>query len=283
MIAVFSFCASDREQAVHLAQHIEALRGVERHDCLLLHPTDTNARGIMEPLKASFQTLEVMDYAPLFTGWPQGPNQCFQVACGAMLKRDERDGWLWLEADCVPTTPRWLDVLQSEYRYAGRPVMGVLNDSVDTRGTITGQHVTGVAIYPNDFVKLCPTVKDLSRVTECYLRAHERVPAFDCYIAPYAVKNCVQTKLIQHAWKSFDFLEHEFSQFGRIPDRSRIDEGRMFNSTFSLSCRFQQSYSGCRVPDIGEAVLVHGSKDTSLLDIIQKRLIQSGKTQTISV
>lgn len=248
MNVVFSFCEHDREMATALARHIECLGGVGEHEVFLLYPENVNAREIMGPLKESFLAVHIVTYPPMLNGWPDGPNQCFQVACETMLPKKEP--WLWLEADCVVTTPKWLDIIQKEYQWHGRPVLGVKNDSFAPNGKVDGQHVTGVAVYPHDLLKLCPSLKTMTKATKAYREGGTLPPAFDCYIAPWAVKNCAETSVIRHYWKSRNFRES-------------------LNGT--VYCDFQVPYGVSNIVDM-DAVLIHGAKDFSLLDIVQKRL-----------
>lgn len=251
MIVAFSFCDKDRLMAIELAMHIECLGGTQNHRLMLFRPSDVSARGIAEPLKRAFGTIIETPYPPTLKGWPDGPNQAFQVACETIIRLPLPDTpWLWLEADCVPTTPRWLDLIEAAYRAARMPILGVLNTTVDGAGKPVGEHVTGVAVYPKNFLKLCPIVRNLVTMSQEYRRGGGRCPAFDCYIAGYAVKNCAQTKIIRHYWKSHDFTE---DQHGNV------------------TCQFQQPY-GAELPVDMTAPLLHGAKDFSLLDIVQRRL-----------
>lgn len=245
----FSFCSHDRHMALELAHHIECLGGVERNDCIIFHPTDANTEGIREPLQNAFKSVEIIDYPPTLKGWPDGPNQCFQVACEAMTKYG--NPWFWMEADCVPTTSQWLTILEAEYRICGQPILGVLNDSWGLDGEICGKHVTGVAVYPPNMLKFCPPIRSLMATTDQYRRTGNCPPAFDVYIAPYAVKNCAETTNIRHYWKSFDYRE--------CPDGL-------------VRCNFQSPYGASDIVSMS-APLIHGAKDFTLLNIIQRRLL----------
>lgn len=244
--------------AIALARHIECLGGVEKYDCFLFHPSDVNCIQVFEPLRNAFRTVNTFPYEPRLKGWPDGPNQCFYETCSVMARQD--DPWLWLEADCVPTKPQWMDNIHREYVWNNMPIMGVLNDTFDLEGKITGQHVTGVAVYPNDLMKTCPLLRSMVRATEQYRQSGSLPPAFDCYIAPYAVKNCAETTIIRHYWKSENYRE---SPLGDV------------------HCDFQIPYGKTNEVDM-DASLIHGCKDFSLLNILQCRLI-GGLTATIPV
>lgn len=254
MICCFSFCQNDRAMALELALHIECLGGVQRHSCLLFHPEDVEGRDIFEHLRV-FGSVAEVPYRETLKGWPDGPNQCFYEASRWIETLPSKEPWLWLEADCVPTRPRWLDDIESEYRYSGKTVLGVLNNTFRLDGKTSGEHVTGVAVYPHDFLSNCPSLRFIVATTEQYRAAGHCPPAFDCYIAPYAVPNCAPSTTIQHFWKSYDFCEG-------------LDGG--------IYCKFQKPYGASNRVD-PQAALIHGAKDFSLLNIIQIRLTATVK------
>lgn len=245
--------------ALELARHIECLGGVQRHWFMVFHPDDVEARDIIEALRSVCSHVSDMLYRETLKGWPDGPNQCFYEAAKTveLLTKGcpETPPWLWLEADCVPTRPRWLDDIESEYRYSGKTVLGVLNNTFRLDGKTSGEHVTGVAVYPHDFLSNCPSLRSIVATTEQYRAAGHCPPAFDCYIAPYAVPNCAPSTTIQHFWKSYDFCEG-------------LDGG--------IYCKFQKPYGASNRVDT-QAALIHGAKDFSLLNIIQRTLTAAVK------
>lgn len=78
------------------------------------------------------------------TSWPQGPNWAFQHTARHM-KPTQRP-WFWMEADCVPIQPNWLEVLSQEYRRCRKPIMGVIVPGMG--------HCNGTAVYPSNFCDL---------------------------------------------------------------------------------------------------------------------------------
>jgi hypothetical protein len=250
MIVAFSFCESDKLMALELARHIEAMGSVSRHDCLLLHPKDVDAREIAEVLQPAFGDFEALEYVPRLNGWPDGPNQCFQVAAKSIWLRREETPWLWLEADCVPTMPEWLDKIEAEYRFCGKSILGVLNDTFGLDGKVIGKHVTGVAVYPQDFWSKCAPIRSIVDASEMYRRNGACPPAFDVYIAPYAVPKCAPSNAIRHYWKSHSYKENEAGQ---------------------IECRFTTPYGASNVVKM-DTPLIHGCKDFTLLDLVQNGL-----------
>lgn len=252
MICVLSFCETDRPMALHLAEHIECLGGVNAHDCILAYPANVRADDILSHLYKAFLEVRLVTYPPTLAGWPDGPNQAFQEVCQAIYARPDEQPWLWMEPDCVPTGPRWLDVIELEYRWNGKPILGRFEDTFNGNKKITGQHVNGVAVYPHDLFKTVPLIRTLTQATGEHRRSGACPPAFDVYIAHYTVKDCAESLSIQNYWKSHNFRETENG----------------------VECDFKNPYSASNIVDM-EAALIHGAKDLTLLDIVQTRLTQS--------
>lgn len=86
-------------------------------------------------------------------GWPRGPNWAFQHTARHM--KQTRRPWFWMEADCIPLQPDWLDALSHEYRLCRRPIMGVIVPGMG--------HCNGTAIYPPNF---CDLSREAMRCTD---------------------------------------------------------------------------------------------------------------------
>lgn len=259
MIACFSFCESDLLMALELAKHIACLGGVSKYSCLSFHPDKVDGRDIFEHLTNAFSGVVDVPYRETLHGWPDGPNQCFVEAARWVESLKSREPWLWLEADCVPTRSTWLDEIEGEYQFCGKSVLGVINSTFDLDGKVNGEHVTGVAVYPANFFSKCSPLRSLVEATDHYRKQGHCPPAFDCYIAPYAVPNCAKSEAIHHFWKSYDFRE--------------APNGMVF-------CKFQKDYRASNKVDL-RAALIHGAKDFSLLDIVQRRLLTQASVNTI--
>lgn len=233
--------------ALELAKHIACLGSVSRHKCILLHPNNIDGGEIERHLKPVFESVNNAPYTERLNGWPDGPNQCFFEASKLMQLGNEP--WLWLEADCVPIRPSWLDDIASEYRFFGQPILGALCDTFGLDGKVTGQHVTGVAVYPHDLIKRCPSLKSIMETTAAHRRQGHCPPAFDVYLTAYTVKMCAPVQSIRHYWKSFGYEEKEGV----------------------VRCKFQAPYGISDEVDMS-AALIHGCKDYSLLNMVQERL-----------
>ena len=73
-------------------------------------------------------------------GWPMAPNAMWRLAAG-YVKDHARCPWLWLEPDCVPIRPGWLDQINAQYLSAKKAFMG-------TAYPIPFRHLNGTAVYP---------------------------------------------------------------------------------------------------------------------------------------
>jgi hypothetical protein len=249
MTSVFSFCKKDFVLARELARHIEAMGGVRKHGVLLIHPDNVDGREIESCLVRCFGRFKSLPYRETLKGWPDGPNQCFAVAARAMMEFS-KEPWLWMEADCVPTRPEWLDEIETEHQYCGQPILGVLENTYGPEGEVVWKHPNGVAVYPHDWWKICPILATMESATDSYRLSGNLPPAFDCYQAPYSTPRCSESRTIKNLWKSFGFTEEN----GRV------------------KCKFQQEYGASSDVDMS-AALIHGCKDFSLIDIVQSRLL----------
>lgn len=250
MIVCLSFCENDRAMALELARHIECLGGCKKHRCIVFHPKGVESHEIADRLRNSFAEMEVISYPARLHGWPDGPNQAFFEASEAVFHKYPKEEWLWMEADCVPTRKSWLDDISGEYRFCGQPILGALSATFDGHGKIVGEHVTGVAVYPGDFLSKCPPLRSIVTTTEHYRKSGGLPPAFDVYLAAYTVPRCAKTQTIRHYWKAFEFTE---AMDGEI------------------RCKYQKPHGVSNLVDM-DAALIHGCKDFTLLNLVQRRL-----------
>lgn len=247
MLICFPFFNGDRELARALAEHIRALGGVGAYKCLIVCPEGTDRAGIEEPLREAFASVDIHTYRATLEGWPQGPNEAFAEAA-MLIDRDAHFGdFLWLETDCAPRVSSWADQIMRAHQAGGLPLLGVSTDTVhiDTRH-VAGRHVVGVAVYPKNFASVVPLVRSVTQMSREY-RLQRQVPmAFDAYFGPYTIGRTAETRLIQHLWRA-----HSFAEVGGV-----IRAGSVTGPENVVS---------------PEAILVHGSKDDSLLRIFSRR------------
>lgn len=117
-------------------------------DCVLSVDREIPDDVIRELERAAwraFSKVEVFIYptAPV-KSWPQAPNWAFQHT--AIYMQPAGRAWFWMEPDCVPLQPGWLDAWNEEYVQCHKLVMGVI-----VRGM---GHCNGTAVYPANFPRL---------------------------------------------------------------------------------------------------------------------------------
>lgn len=239
MITVLNYCAADRDTALNLLRWIGQLGGAGKHELILQDCQQVVRAGLHTELltEAKKHFANVEHFTP-FTederGWPQSANHGWLQAVIHMrelfAKRAQGSvlpAWLWMEADCVPTSFTWADALEAAYPKANKPFMAaeVLHPV---------RRLSGIALYP-------------ARVSS-YLR-HRRLgdltmrsgkgEAFDQYYSPEWIEFTHFTKLIQNVHftapnvpptfpdaASLSLLDPEAVLFHRCKDGSLIERLR---------------------------------------------------------
>lgn len=227
-IVVFPFFNGDADNMLKLAEWIAELGTPKTHDALLWFEASTSHQQVVriaETVSRSFNRVMRGSYREPGLGW----NGAWLTAARQMegLKRP----WMWCEPDCVPTTPRWLQALQTRYGQQRKPFIGpVVRDM---------GHMNGTAIYPWNVPQLCPNT----------MRMNGGGWAWDMVMKPemiHLAHDCGD--LWQHAWVESNgaFQPHGG---GSLPT---------FPNVKSLS-RLQSS-----------AVIFHRNKDLTLIDRLRE-------------
>jgi hypothetical protein len=200
MLAALITHPGDRQLTLRLCQQIHKLGGVSHHEALIVAPFGTDMTGIEDVLRLAFGRVETHFYRDTLKGWPYGPNEAageamMHIAANPALLYH----YLMLEPDCIPVSPRWLDMIDVDYRRSGSLMLGVRLDTVeiDTR-RVVGKHTVGVAVYPKDFATRCPLVRGLRDMSDEYRRQNAMPMPWDAYFGPYTAKMTAETTLIQH-------------------------------------------------------------------------------------
>ncbi len=89
------------------------------------------------------------------SGYFGTPNQMFKAGLEWVEAKAPGKAMLWVEADCVPMRPAWVEEIMAEYRACGRPFMG----DVERGGGIP--HLTGNAVYHPSWRTLAPALAAL--------------------------------------------------------------------------------------------------------------------------
>jgi hypothetical protein len=167
------------------------------------------------------------------TGWPKASNAMFRVA-SQHVHECFKLPFLWLEPDCIPLRPSWLDELAVAYNACPKRFMGPIVGSIPPGSPL---HMAGCAVYPND------AATSMAQFTTTDA-------AWDVANAPYVVPRAFGTTLIQHVW----------GEPGLPP-------------TFKLIKDHGDPVNTCTLEFIRpDACLFHRVKDGTLIDVLSKRL-----------
>lgn len=143
-------CNNDADLMLLNLDWQEELDGRKDFDCVLTVdgsvPTST-IKALEIAAWRTFSEVNVLVYptAPI-QRWPNGPNWAFQQTARYIQKSCRP--WFWMEPDCVPINPGWLNYWNQEYFDAGKAIMGVIIEGMG--------HCNGTAIYPAHFPSLSP-------------------------------------------------------------------------------------------------------------------------------
>lgn len=141
-------CKRDMELMLHNLRWQRELDVRKDYDCVLSLDGELTPDEIVELESAAWDTFDWVDVNVYPTApnksWPQAPNWAFQHTARYMQKGSRP--WFWMEPDCVPLCPDWLDVLNKEYWRCKKAIMGVIVEGMG--------HCNGTAIYPHNFPQL---------------------------------------------------------------------------------------------------------------------------------
>lgn len=153
MLCVIPYYHGDKHLAVQLACWIRDLGGVKNHECLLVIDTSTTADDVIEPLQQAFEKVSWIPSEPAGEqgSWGKGtidataPNEMFLNA-NTHIQYVLKVPYFYMETDCCPMYPAWLDDIDAQYQEALRlkkPFMGAYVNIPSLE-----PHMTGNAVYP---------------------------------------------------------------------------------------------------------------------------------------
>jgi hypothetical protein len=189
LLVTLPYCNKDIAAAERLLKWIDELNTSLCHSLLLVGDSLVS-RDKMKEFK-SIASRSFHDVEAIIVTVPTN-RQAWGTATKAMFEHTASQvsqcyklPWLWLEPDCVPLKPTWLDELAYEYAFCPRRYMGA---HVTASQLKSGPpHMAGPAIYPsNAYAELVP-----------YLNNGEH---FDLCIAPHVLPRSSNTDLIHHFW-----------------------------------------------------------------------------------
>lgn len=238
MTVVFPFYDGDAASMLRLLQWVALLGGCEHHHAVLCADSSTPyqwGQRCMNVARKLFHTTEIITTDYHVQGWPEGANALFQKAAFHIEER-KLGPWLWMESDCIPLKYHWLDQLETRYAQVNKPVLGAIIPCSDPK--LPPQHVSGCAIYPENFWSLSKALLN-----------HHCAMAFDLAVATLAVPLAANDPLFHCFWGTQElapvFVERR--QELHPPNQFMLEHVR------------------------AEAVLFHRNKDGSLIRLLRKK------------
>lgn len=151
MLVATSIHNGDCDQAIRLYRWIAKLSpSLKAHDCLLVADPETPFEKVVELKRIAS---EVFDEVRLETlpeskkGWPDAAEYAFKFTSQYIGAHWHRP-FLWMESDCVPLKPTWLDELEREYAKQAGGYMGYVYSAEATQPHLPQFLMSGIAIYP---------------------------------------------------------------------------------------------------------------------------------------
>ncbi len=251
MLIVIPVSKNDFSKPLNVFGFLKAFRTFgpyKNHDLLIVsRPSDekyaTSIYGLVSDLFEISHLHIFEEDGP--SGWPQGPNYYWKHTIDYLKNNNNDLPWLWMELDLLPLKPNWADILEKEYHKQGKPCLGTIQDTFtitsDMYRVIIAKHLQGTAVYPPDISKICSVWEYVDRIDK----------AFDVATQWEVIPNTADTKLIQQGFRTINY------KIRLNPLRIQGEDNGDMNGVVSYA-----------QPIDPDAVLHHGCKDTSLVDII---------------
>lgn len=259
MLLVIPVSVSDKHLAENAIRAFNAFHPGSNHDLLVVgSPNVRNeVNDLCSKLSGHFRSAKSQVFltdSPL--GWPMACNYYFQQTCYAVQQMlQPNDAWLYFELDTTPTKAGWLDALHQEYyddvliaTHQGRTpckFLGVKEPTIrGMEGELmppekAGYHMAAVGVYPaqiKEYVKILPSLS-------------LNGSPFYQFIQWYTIKHLKHTGLIQNNQETVNYY---------IQDGEIVSESIARNA---WDVHFNKPISQ-------EALLVHGCKDGTLLNVL---------------
>lgn len=239
LLVCLPYNVKDAPQARTLLTWIEKLSPkLGPHCCLLaadsLVPHETKLElGNMAKRIFYFAETAIINVPPDITGWPKASNAMFRIA-SQHIQECFKLPFFWMEPDCVPLKPSWLDELALSYSRCPKRFMGTLIRS--QQPPMPPVHLAGCAVYPAD------TFKDMQQFT------NGDAP-WDIANASYVVPRTYDTPLIHHHYGTME-----------LPPTFKDEklEGDPINTCLLNFVR-------------PEAAIFHRCKDGTLIDLLDRK------------
>jgi hypothetical protein len=245
MLIVIPVSHVDEHMAGALLDHLASPEDSARQfpALLVLSRTVADPDTLREKAEKAFASVSaVMMETEYAGGWPLAANRMFQFAVRTLARTGNKRFWYWLEADNVPTRRSWLTDLATEYNQNRKPFMGPkeptrMNDRQGNFVRYEGFYINGSAIYPVDFHRWSTLWEYASQ------------EPWDLYCRWEIFPKAHVSSLMTSRWSSSNY---------------RLEDGKLFFDSRS-------SHSNQDPIDPEKVAVIHGCKDSSLLDILWRK------------
>lgn len=203
MNVALAYHKGDRDQAVRWMEWVRDLGGIGSHQLFTICAFDC------EPIEGILPSTMIPDSERVPGGeWSASSAARSAAAPNAMLRTfawhfhlQKLGPWAFIEPDCIPLKPGWIDSLEQEYLLAGKPFMGarVLIPNVP-------EHLTGNSLMPENVPELAPS---LIMRTNWITEGKEYELAFDIAGAKEVLPQSHFSVLIQHKFRHPGFKTRE--------------------------------------------------------------------------
>lgn len=275
MKVIFPISESDLELSEAQTNLIKALGGVREHEAVILPSPliSHKIKKVRDNLEEAFHNVGVIPVKDSDINEVQKAgrthiyqaNQMFQLAVRYLAAQGNTNEWYWFEPDCTPLKESWLDELAREYLM-----------SAATGALFLGVRIPRVEYVLQDDGSMVPKIPDIDRAPMMVGTG----------IYPYNLHNL--TSEWRHAKQiPFDFAMGDFIFPKRGKHTNKIvhnlgtaeyihKEGNIF------SCKnIKGSVLSREVITIGDdAVVLHGCKDTTMIDYIYGKFVKKPKAKS---
>lgn len=190
ILVTLPYCIKDVDQTRSLLAWIETISPkLGPHCCLLVadsavpHETKVELGNAAKRIFYHAETA-IANVPTDATGWPKASNAMFRIAA-THIHACYKLPYFWMEPDCVPLKPSWIDELAVAYARCPKRFMGALIRS--QQPPMPPVHLAGCAIYPAN------NAVDMEQFTTGTL-------AWDIANAQFVVPRTLETNLIHHHW-----------------------------------------------------------------------------------
>lgn len=264
MIVAISFCQADLPLALANLTFIQSLGGCTEFECLLATDDQTPYAEMQRVASMTFGKVDVLIVPNVQRGWPHAANTMFERTMYRLAHSGQAT--LFMEPDVTVTRSSSLKEIDASYMAHGTPFMGSVRptygrDAKNQRITI-GKHMNGMGVYPagyyhqSDIIRYLDTQMAINPATgrpstrPFDVQLADEIMTWNLRLYESAQPSVTDSPLFAHSWKTRNY---------------RMEGGRIVCDQDDPSAHFDE-------PNIRIPALIHGAKDTSLIELIRAQM-----------